>query len=391
MECSHEEFVSNLVEINQRAGTAPELIDLLGAYTRLCLKRSKEIEFYSDSLTLSTNKAAIRKFISQNRHIDPRSLSFLVSYAEMMLDRNLPFIFNIAHLARFLDLDKENLLRLIQNKESYYHSFYIPKSHGGKRHICAPKAELKAIQKGILTEILEKVFVHPCANGFRRGRSIVSNAQNHVGQEIIIKMDIKDFFPSITFARVKGVYLDLGYPEGTAEALTELSTYKGRLPMGAPTSPYLSNIVSSRMDRRFAGLAQKMDFHYSRYADDLAFSSNDPTFNRWIPFFRHIIEDEGFEVNEKKVAIARKGGRQKLTGVVVNRKINTQRDEYKRLRAVIHNCLNGDIQEQMKRWGVSELDRFKNSLRGRISFVRMVNREKGNKLLSGFERISWPA
>jgi retron-type reverse transcriptase len=161
--------------------------------------------------------------------------------------------------------------------------------------------------------------------------------------------------------------------------------------MGAPTSPYLSNIVASRLDRRFVNLGKKVGFKYSRYADDLAFSSQKENFSQQISYFRNIIRDEGFEVNENKVIIARKGGQQKITGVVVNKKLNVEKAEYRKLRAVVHNCLNSEISEEMKKWGASRTEEFKNALSGHINFVKMVNSEKGERLLSQFNRISWPA
>lgn len=109
-----------------------------------------------------------------------------------------------------------------------------------------------------------------------------------------------------------------------------------------------------------------------------------------IPFFKKIIEDEGFKVNEEKMVIARKGGQQKVTGVVVNKKINIDRKEYKRLRAVVHNCINGNLKEEMKKWGAPSMDEFKPTLLGHINFARMLNREKGERLLEGFRRIPWP-
>ncbi|MBI4653721.1 MAG: RNA-directed DNA polymerase [Nitrospirae bacterium] len=390
MKCSDEQFISNLIELNEKAKVAPDLIDIITAYARLCQRYGKEVKFYDKNPAISTNKPTIKDFIDKNPHLDKRSLSFLVSYAEMMRKRGLPFIFNITHLANFLEVEDVRLKQLIKYKEKSYHNFYIPKSNGGKRLISAPTDHLKTIQRKILKDILERVSLHPSANGFRIGRSVTTNAEKHTGQEVVIKIDIKDFFPSITNQRIKGIYVNLGYPDGVAETLTGLSTYKGRLPMGAPTSPYLANIVATRLDRRFANLSKKIDFVYSRYADDLAFSSKDKTFARSIPFFKKIIQDEGFEVNEEKVVIARKGGQQKVTGVVVNRKVNIEQKEYKRLRAVVHNCVNGDLREEMKKWGASSLNEFKSTFLGHINFVKMLNNEKGYRLLDGFRQISWP-
>ena len=389
MKCSDEQYVSNLIEINKRAGVDPEVIDLIAAYGRLCLQQGKEPKFYEEKTFFKTNKPTVKALIEKNPQLDKRSLSFLVSYAEMMRDSRLPFIFNRSHLAELLEIQEDKLKQLIAVKGKFYHSFFIPKSNG-KRLITAPAEDLKTIQKKILREILERVPLHPAANGFKRHRSIVTNAGNHIGREIIVKIDLKDFFPSITEHRVKAIYLNLGYPDGVAEALAELSSYKGRLPMGGPTSPYLSNIAATRLDRRFTNLGKKLDFRYSRYADDLAFSSADKGLARHMPFFKKIIEEEGFEVNEEKVVIARKGGQQKITGVVVNKKVNVERKEYRRLRAVVNNCIKGDLEKEMRKWGANNLQHFENTLLGHIRFVKMVNSHKGEKLLADFKRIQWP-
>ncbi len=230
MGCSEEQFISNLIEINRRAKVDPEIIDLISAYTRLCLRYNKEINFYDEYPTLKTKKITIKRFIEKNPELDKRSLSFLVSYAELMRERGLPFIFNLSHLASFLSTSLDRLKDIIRNKESYYHTFYIPKNNGEKRPISAPNDELKIIQRKILREILERVSIHSSAHGFKRERSIITNAQNHTGHEVVIKIDIKDFFPSIRYERVKGVYMNLGYPEKVADALAELSTHRGRLP-----------------------------------------------------------------------------------------------------------------------------------------------------------------
>lgn len=390
MECSDEKFLSNLIEVNRRAGVEPETIELLSAYAGLCLRYGKELNFSGESVRVDSKRASVKEFIRKNLHLDPRSLSFLISYAELMQERGLPFLFSAPHLAHFLDLEYEELLQLVEHKERYYRNFLIPKANGGKRTISASQDLLKAIQRKIMQGILEKVPLHPSANGFRTGKSIVTNAEKHIGRGVLIKVDLKDFFPSITAGRVKGVFLRLGYPERVADLLCELSTCRGRLPMGAPTSPALSNIVSSRMDRRFSGLSRKMGFAYSRYADDLAFSSSEQRVTRLIPFFKAIIRDEGFEPNEEKIVILRKGSRQKLTGVIVNEKVNVDGKEYRRLRAVLHNCTVGDLRAEMERFGASSLKEFKDTLQGRISFVRMLNKGKGERLLDQFGKIPWP-
>lgn len=203
-------------------------------------------------------------------------------------------------------------------------------------------------------------------------------------------MDAKDFFPSITFQRVSGMFASLGYPRQVSVLLTKLVTHSGRLPIGAPTSPAISNIVCRRMDKRFAGLGEKMGFDYSRYADDLTISSNNNKITKLIQFFKEIMQEEGFEVKEAKMRILRSSGRQKVTGIVVNKKQNIERKEIKKLRAVIHNCRDKDMHKEAVSWAVREkkmdnpttytLREFKSSLLGRVNFVKSVNPEIGEKL-----------
>jgi len=157
--------------------------------------------------------------------------------------------------------------------------------------------------------------------------------------------------------------------------------------------------VCRRMDKRFARLGEKSGFDYSRYADDLTISSNNKKITKMIPFFKEIMQDEGFEVKEAKMRILRSGGRQKVTGIVVNKKQNIERKEIKKLRAVIHNCTHKDIGRQAINWAKREkksdnpnaytLREFKSSLMGKINFVKSVNPEMGEKLFQQVAKLEF--
>jgi len=217
------------------------------------------------------------------------------------------------------------------------------------------------------------------ATAFVKDVSIRNNAERHTGKQTVIRIDLQNFFPTITYKQVRKVFEGLGYPYSVAQALANLCTLKGRLPQGAPTSPVVSNLVCRRMDRRFGGLAEKMQFSYSRYADDLIFSSNDRNFPRLVPLFREIIQSEGFTMNEKKLAVMKKGGRQMVTGIVVNEKPNVPKEQIRQLRAAAHRY-------QPEGGKPVELpSRKKNAdpvhvLQGRISFVNMVSPERAEQL-----------
>ena len=391
-----EEFIKNLRLINERAEVEPEIVDLIEAYVRLRLDQDNEIDFYNSQIR--TKDKQLREILNKNRHLDQRVLNFLASYYLEMRKRGLKSIFNSSHLAHLLEISGKKLNWLANDRANHYICFHTKKRDGATREIFAPKPYLKEVQRQILDDLLQRVRLNSHAEGFRRKRSVVTNARRHVGREVVIKMDVKDFFPSVTFKRVLGMFISLGYPRQVALVLTRLATHNGRLPIGAPTSPAISNIISTRMDKRFSKLGEKMGFEYSRYADDITISSNKKNITKMIPFFKEIMGEEGFEVNEAKMRILRSRGRQKLTGIVVNKKLNIAREEVKKLRAVIYNCRYKDINQEMIKWAKNEkklknpyaytLSDFKSSLLGKINFVRMVNPETGKRLLQQFDTLS---
>lgn len=221
-----------------------------------------------------------------------------------------------------------------------YARFQIPKRSGGVRTILSPSPELKAVQRTILRRLLGKLKAHPCATGFERGHSIVTNALPHVGKQVVIKLDVKDFFTSTTDKRVMAYFRAIGWDEPAAKLLASLCTYEGSLPQGAPTSPRLSNLVNYRLDARLAAHAQVYGASYSRYADDITFSANESATTRvthLIHVTKRTLKDVGYQLHtEKKLRIARRHDRQTVTGIVVNAKANLPRTTRRRLRAIEH-------------------------------------------------------
>lgn len=396
-----EQYLRNLRVVNQRAGVDPEVIDLLVAYAGMRLENGGEVNFFQEGLEERTSRHPyLLKFLQANNAIDPRALNFLSSYFLEMKKRGIPCLFSRQHLASTLKISSAAMDDLAANSYKYYTRFFTAKKSGDQREILAPKAELKMVQRNILDLVLSQVPLNNHAEGFRKNRSIVTNAERHTEKKVLVKMDIKDFFPSTKAKRVFGMFISLGYPEGVAGTLTNLTTFKGRLATGAPTSPAISNILCRRLDKRLSRLGEKCDFSYSRYADDLTISSNNPKVVGMVPFFKEIIAGEGYELNEKKLRIMRSGGRQKVTGVVVNQKPNIDRNEIRKLRAVVYNCSHKEIHTEILKWAKTEknhpmpelytLDTFKRSVSAKINFVKMVNPKVGQKLLADFKGISWP-
>jgi retron-type reverse transcriptase len=244
----------------------------------------------------------------------------------------------------------------LQSLQPSYRSFQIPKRDGGRRTILAPDERLKALQRQILRRLLGGLKSHPAATGFERGHSIVTNALPHVGKDVVVRMDLKDFFGSISASRVAEYFMAVGWSADAAQLLTRLVTHQNALPQGAPTSPRLSNLVNYRLDVRLDALAQRVNVSYSRYADDITFSAvlnerapasraNGKTparINNVIHAAKRIIADEGYTVHiHKKLRITRRHNRQLVTGLVVNRKANLPRTTRRLLRAVEHHLSTG--------------------------------------------------
>ena len=195
------------------------------------------------------------------------------------------------------------IVRYWNNLEKEYSEFDISKKTGGIRKLSAPSARLKFVQKAINEKILAKQPLHRSCHGFTRKKSIVTNAKPHTGKEVLINIDLKDFFPSISAGRVYGIFLSLGFEVEVARFLTRITTYKSCLPQGAPTSPALANLTCRRLDSRLAGLSKKLKARYTLYADDLTFSGKENIITG-IPLIRQIIKDEGFVVAQKKVELS---------------------------------------------------------------------------------------
>jgi retron-type reverse transcriptase len=295
-------------------------------------------------------------------------------------------------------------------QKAHYHYQWVRKRSGGLRLIEAPKPQLKGVQLRILREVFAKVPVHPQAHGFCEGRSIVTNAQPHVGRRIVLKFDLENFYPSVRYSRVVAIFRSLGFSRDVAVwlgrlttsalpwdaeirldhplTLTALKYYHRHLPQGAPTSPALANLSAYGLDVRLSGLARKFNARYTRYADDLTFSGTRQLAGAladFIPLVRQIVHSERFRLNDRKGRVLRNNQRQTVTGVVVNSKPNFRRDEYDRLKATLCNCVRHGPASQNR----EQHPRFAEHLRGRIAFVTQLNPARGAKLRAVFERIDW--
>jgi len=333
-------------------------------------------------------------------------------------DWDLPAIETIGDLSQWLGIELSDLDWFADLKQfGYMASSSQPvrnyryrvqtKESGGFRLIEAPKPRLKAVQRRILTGILEKIPPHPAVHGFWKGRSIRTFATPHVAQHVVLKMDLRDFFPSIPRPRVQAIFRTMGYPEAVAdrlggictnatprdawprEAVEERAVYaRAHVPQGAPTSPALANLCAYRLDCRVSGLANAAGARYTRYADDLAFSGGEE-FERGVDrFSTHaavIASEEGFDVHHRKTRVMRRGVRQHLAGLVVNERLNVRRADVERLEAILTNCVRHGAASQNREAHVN----FRLHLEGRVSFVESIHKEKGRSLRGLLAQIRW--
>ena len=322
---------------------------------------------------------------------------------------NLPILNTAQDIATAMDITVGELRFLAFSRPtstvSHYIRFKIPKKTGGERQISAPMPRLKNVQTWILDNVLCNIPLHEAAHGFRAGHSILTNAEPHVAADVIINFDLKNFFPSISYKRVKGLFFSLGYSEVAATILALLCTEpdvveveldgqtyyvaqsKRHLPQGSPASPAITNIMCRRLDKRLSEMAAELGFVYTRYADDLTFSGSGDSLRHICNIFRRtesIVSHEGFTVNEEKTRIIRRKSSQlEVTGVVVNEFPTISRKELKRFRATLYQIEKDG--PQGKRWGNG--DDAIAAIEGFANFVAMVNPEKGRELVRRVKEI----
>ncbi|MCA9154698.1 MAG: RNA-directed DNA polymerase [Planctomycetales bacterium] len=260
----------------------------------------------------------------------------------------------VRELARRLEMPADELRRF----QPVYRVARIPKRSGGQRTLFIPDAATRALQRRLLRRVLRRLKAHPAACGFEAGRSIVDNARPHVGQAVVIRLDVVDFFPSTTAARVERYFRAIGWNRAAAELLVRLTTHEGGLPQGAPTSPRLSNLVNYFLDVKLDRHAQRRRGAYTRYADDITISFPRDHGRRargTVQYVRRLLKAHGYQLHrDKKLSIRRRHQRQQVTGLVVNETVQLPRATRRRLRAVLHHHETGRpatmTLEQLQGW-----------------------------------------
>lgn len=321
-------------------------------------------------------------------------------------------------LANLLEIPVGQLLHILYSNKPNYNSFTVKKKSGENRVIESPGTSVRILQNKIRPLIEAHYRVKKPVHGFvSGGKGIISNAEQHKKKNYVLNIDLQDFFHSVNFGRVQGIFrntpFNMEIPAATV--LAQLCTYKGRLPQGASTSPILSNLASTSLDKKLVQIAKKFHLTYTRYADDITFSSNKPFPNILVEkeiqdngqykykagrVIEQAVKDSGFCINPNKTRLQHKSQRQEVTGLIVNEGVNVNRKFIRRIRAMI-NEWDKDLLEAEKRFikaryhsvesemESSKLDGsiYKRAVYGSLSFIKMVKGEEHSPYLTLCKKV----
>lgn len=402
---------------------------VLAAYPRAPVDRPYELARFLVAAT-----PLVDALQAARRRRDPVRLQHLAGVPGSMGRRRwpVPEIDDLGGLADLLELPLDQLVWAADTQSRQratppgplhlYRHTWRPRPGAAPRLLESPTPLLRAVLRRLLDRILVWVPVHPAAHGFVVGRSACTNARVHVGADVVISLDLRTFFTSITVARVNGLFRAMGYPEPVAWTLATLCTHQSpahvlaamptggdstarhrqraelrarHLPQGAPTSPALANLTAHGLDRRLGGLADGLGLAYTRYADDLTFSGSnsdserpggDVPVPRLIRAVGKIVREEGFAINPAKTRVRYAGQRHEITGLVANEQLSVPRAYHDQLRAVLHDAIRHGP-EAANRAG---LPHFRDHLAGRVGWVESVNPIRGRRLRAQFDAIVWP-
>ena len=336
----------------------------------LLLEKTMEKERYIERLQQAMSQDYSAEYIN-----------VCVEYAARLFERELPVIFDADHLFR--------VLKMYNIKQDSYQEFVIAGKRGKRRIISAPSKNLKMRQRWILDHILYKIPVAQCCEGFRKNHSIFTNAKKHIGYQQSLNMDIKDFFPSITRDKVFWVFYEMGYSKDAAGCFAELCCHEEKLPQGAPTSPYLANIVCRGMDRQLMEFAEKHGLVYTRYADDMSFSG-DCELSELGEEIAAIISEHGFAVNPEKTRIYKGNKRKLITGIIVKEDgLSVPRDFKRKLRQEIYYCKKFGAAGHLENTKSEKMVNFREYLYGKAFYIKMVEPVTGQKFLNELNEIQW--
>lgn len=314
---------------------------------------------------------------AQDKGLQEADILVCLSYAKRLLGHNMPLIYDGQHLANLVGYKYEYICKANYAPEKHYRCFEIPKRNGGKRIISEPLPSLKEIQLWILHHILYLRPVHPHAKAYVPGKKLKENLRFHKKQKVVLTLDIHDFFGSINRQAVKAMFREWGYSQKLSSILSHLCCLDEKLPQGAPTSPYLSNLYLYDFDKSIADYCRSQKdikdsaIRYTRYADDMAFSGD---FNprEVIELVKAKLSALGLMLNEQKTKVMTANMRQIVTGCVVNQRMQLPREERREIRQTMHFIMTYGLSDHIRHLNITKHN-YLNHLIGRISFACYLN------------------
>lgn len=334
------------------------------------------------------NKNDIHSWLAffQDRGLSHDLVNKYIPYISKLQKNNIPIIFEKQHLSHLIGIQERTLDKIIISPSKFYREFSIPKKQGGMRDIKSPYPSLLMCQKWIYKNILLKDSLHPNCHGFTPSKSIFTNANLHTNKKCILKMDLKNFFPSIPMGWIINYFMKIGYTHNVSFSLASICCYDRHLAQGAATSPYLSNLLLKKFDARIEALCIKYNITYSRYADDLTFSGE------YIPhsfasIVEGIIENYGLTPNKEKTRLLINANQKIVTGISVSgEKIALPRKYKRKLKNEIHFIITYGYVSHINNLKIKDPN-YLLSLLGKVNFWLQV--EPNNPLaLSGKDYIS---
>lgn len=304
---------------------------------------------------------------------------------------------NISDICELLNVSQNQLKYILFVRRYNYIEFSIKKKNGGYRKINAPRKDLKQLQRRLLDILCNVYEFKECQQGFMKNKSIITNAQKHIDANYILNIDLKDFFDTINFGRVRGLFLGtpFNFNNEVATILAKIVTTNNRLPQGAPTSPIISNMICYILDNNIEKYCKNYNCNYTRYADDITISTRSYRFPKQIArkdlnnniilgnrLIKIIEEEAGFIINKSKTKFSEKMQRQEVTGIIINEKINIKRIYIRNLRAMLHNCKKNGIDKEAKKYFRNSKQsieilvyKYKAVMEGKLNFLKMVKGE----------------
>lgn len=294
-----------------------------------------------------------------------------LAYAEPIISKGFPLIYNTSHLSSLIGYNKNYIKRSVLHSKYFYRKFNIIKKNGETRTLLEPLPSLKEIQNWILNNILYNYKVSKYAKGYVINRSIKDHVRYHTNEKMVLTLDVKKFFDTISFNLVEDIFLQIGYSKVISNLLTKLCFLDNKLPQGAPTSPFISNIILIDFDNIISNYCSKNELKYTRYADDLAFSGNIKK-TELIKLVRAELNKLGLKLNNDKIKLMKPNQPQIISGIVVNKKAQVPKVKRNEIRNTMFYIKKFGFENHIEKTNQTKSN-YLNHLIGRINYLLTIN------------------